>query len=148
MRANKVNSPSNKRLPLFRIGKAVSFAGLFCHFPASSIRRSRQFGKRVERRKHLVVFQHRQIPYHAEIRLARGLTHHRLIVVEAMHTDTATSASTANASLGEGSQPQSVRRAGSAAMRARSAASNEGDGEIAGRSSSALKTARKSSARL
>src|SRR6266853_47096 len=68
--------------------------------------------------------------------------------MEAIQTDMATSAVTAKASLGEGSQLQKPRRAGSAAMRARSEASNAGDGEITGRSSSALQRWRNSSARL
>src|SRR5713101_5726558 len=68
--------------------------------------------------------------------------------IEAIQTDMATSAVTANASVGEGSQLQKPRRAGSAAMRARSEASNARDGEITGRSSSALQRWRNSSARL
>src|ERR1700686_903174 len=66
---------------------------------------------------------------------------------EDIQTDMATSAVTANAILGDGIQSQKPRRGGSAAIRARNDASNAGDGEIAGRSSSALQSARNSSAR-
>src|ERR1700691_1440966 len=66
---------------------------------------------------------------------------------EDSQTDMATSAVTAKASLGEGIQLQKLRGAGSAAMRARKDASNAGEGEIAGRSSSTLESARNSSAR-
>jgi hypothetical protein len=66
---------------------------------------------------------------------------------EDSQTDVATSAVTAKASLGDGIQSQKLRRAGSAAIRARKDASNAGEGEIAGRSSSALQSARNSSAR-
>src|SRR5258708_23447327 len=68
--------------------------------------------------------------------------------MEAIQTDMATSAVTANASLGEGSQLQKPRRAGSAAMRARSEASNAGDGQITGGSPSPLHGWRTSSAHL
>src|SRR5258708_28628276 len=68
--------------------------------------------------------------------------------MEASHTDMATSAATAKASVGEGIQPQNPGRPATAATRARSEASNHGDGEITGRSSSAPNSARKSSARL
>src|SRR5580658_5837499 len=66
------------------------------------------------------------------------------------HTDMTTRAVTANASLGDGSQFQELQKwrgAGSAAMRARSVASNAGEGVSTGRSSSALQRARNSSAR-
>ncbi len=66
---------------------------------------------------------------------------------EDSQTDMTTSAVTAKASLGDGIQSQKPRGAGSAAMRARNAASNAGDGEIAGRSSSALQSPRNSSTR-
>jgi|ERR1700730_12858151 len=66
---------------------------------------------------------------------------------EDIQTDMAISAVTAKASLGDGNQPQKPTRAGSAAMRARNDASNAGDGEIDGRSSSALHSARNSSVR-
>src|SRR5260370_25073794 len=64
-----------------------------------------------------------------------------------IQTEMAISDVTAKASLGEGSKLQKPRRAGSAAMRALSDASNAGEGDIAGRPSSALQRARNSSAR-
>ena len=67
---------------------------------------------------------------------------------EDIQTDMTTSAVTAKASLDDGSQFQKLRGAGSAAIRARNDASNSDDGEIAGRSSSALESARNSSARV
>src|SRR5690242_19073241 len=65
-----------------------------------------------------------------------------------IHTETAMSAATANASLGEGSELQKPLRTGSTEMRAYSEASNADEGVIIGRSSSAPNSARKSSARL
>src|SRR5258708_25114627 len=67
--------------------------------------------------------------------------------MENIQTDMATSAVTAKASLGDGIQSQKLWRGGSVAMRERNEASNAGDGEIAGRSSRAVQTARNSSAR-
>src|SRR5579863_7833433 len=66
---------------------------------------------------------------------------------EDSQTDITSRAVTAKANLGDGSQPQNLRRWGSSAIRARNEASNAGDGEIAGRSSSALQSVRNSSAR-
>jgi hypothetical protein len=67
--------------------------------------------------------------------------------MEDSQTDTATRAVMAKTSLGEGIHPQKLCRAGSAAMRERKDASNAGDGEIDGSSSSALHSERNSSAR-
>jgi hypothetical protein len=67
--------------------------------------------------------------------------------IEDSQNDTATSAVAAKTNLGEGTQFQKLRRAGSAEMRARKDASNDGEGEIAGTSSSVLHSERNSSAR-
>src|SRR5713101_90962 len=64
-----------------------------------------------------------------------------------IQTEMAISDVTAKVSLGEGSKLQKLPRAGSAAMRALSDASNAGEGDIAGRLSSALQSTRNSSAR-